>query len=84
MNDYCKEYDDNCEGCQPALMDPKTGIVMSKDSPEMIAVRAFWKTVPLEEKKAFQRVCCHNSHEAGDLAIMEKISAGMQAAMVKN
>jgi hypothetical protein len=80
MSHYCKEYDDNCAGCQPAMMDPRTGRVMSEDDPMMIAVRRFWKTVDLEDKKACHRVWCFNSRETGDLTRMEKVAKGMEAA----
>lgn len=62
-------------------MNPSTGIKFAEDSPEIIAVRAFWKTVALDDKKAFHRVCCFNSQDPVDLAIMERLGEGMSAAV---
>ena len=81
MNHYCKEYRDDCEGCQPALMDPKTGQKLPDDDPTMVAVRAFWKTVPLEQKQACHRVWCFNSRDPQDLTLLAKVSQGMEAAV---
>lgn len=81
MNHYCKEYRDDCEGCQPALMDPKTGEKMADDSPEMVAVRTYWKTVPLANKQACHRVWCFNSRTDEDMRLCQEVSLGMQAAL---
>ena len=78
---YCKEYDDNCEGCQPAIADAKTGAVMPKDSPTMRAVLAYWKTVPLDHKQACHRVWCHNSRDMADLEMLATVAEGMEASM---
>jgi hypothetical protein len=78
---YCPEYRDDCEGCQPALMDPTTGIKFAEDSPEIVAIRGWWKTVTLDDKKAFHRVCCFNSRDPGDLSIMERLGEGMSSAI---
>jgi len=84
MNHYCAEYDDTCEGCQPAIMDPRTGQRLPEDSAEMKAVRAFWKRVPLTSKQACHRVWCHSSQNPSDLHVMEEVARGMQAAMSKS
>ncbi len=78
---YCKEYDDNCEGCQPAIMDPRTGRRLPSDSPEMIMVRAFWKNVPLVQKQACHRVWCFNSRDPRDLAVMSEVAEGIGDAL---
>lgn len=78
---YCKEYDDNCAGCQPAIMDPKTGQKLAEDHPVMVMVRAYWKTVPMDLKRACHRVWCFNSRTPADMAAVEKVSHGMSAAM---
>lgn len=80
MNHYCPEYRDDCEGCQPALMDEE-GNKLAPDSPVMIAVMAFWKTVPLDHKRACHRVWCFNSRDVGDLTILKKVSEGMNTAL---
>ncbi len=81
MNHYCKEYDDNCEGCQPAIADQMTGQILPKDSPKMIRVRAYWKTVPLADKQACHRVWCFNSRAPSDMAALERVGLGIQRAM---
>jgi hypothetical protein len=80
---WCKEYDDNCPGCQPAIADAKTGRKIPDDDPIMIAVRAFWKTVPMEQKRAYQRVMCHNSRTEEDLSAVATVGQGMQEAMAR-
>lgn len=81
MNHGCKEYDENCEGCQPAILNPKTGQRLPETDPVMRAVRAFWKTVPLALKQACHRVWVHNSRTTADLTAMEKVSQGMEKAI---
>jgi len=81
INHYCKEYNDNCEGCQPAIADPHTGQKLADNSPEMMAVRAFWRTVALDDKKACHRVWCFNSRAAADLIVLERIGKGMEEAL---
>jgi hypothetical protein len=81
MEHYCKEYRDDCEGCQPALLNPKTGQKFPPDSPEMIAVAAFWKTVTIEQKQACHRVWCFNSREENDVRHLQTISEGMRVAL---
>ncbi len=80
-NHYCKEYDDNCEGCQPAIVDPRTGQKLPESDPVMMVIRAFWKTVPMDQKRACHRVWCHNSRAAADLDAIQKVSQGMEIAM---
>lgn len=82
MSHYCKEYDDNCPGCQPAMMNPVTGEKLADDSPEMIAVMAYWKTLPIRDKQACHRQWCFNSGGA-DLEVVKRVAAGMSAALAK-
>ncbi len=80
-NHYCKEYDDNCEGCQPAIVDPRTGQKLPESDPVMMVIRAFWKTVPMDLKRACHRVWCHNSRADADLKAIAQVSKGMETAM---
>jgi hypothetical protein len=79
-NHYCREYNDNCDGCQPAIADPRTGQKLADDSSEMVAVRAFWKTVALNDKKACHRVWCFNSRTTADMEAVQRVGQGMEAA----
>jgi hypothetical protein len=74
------QYTDDCPGCQPALMD-MSGNRIPDDAPEMLAVKEYWKTTTLEQREAFHRVCCNDSRDPKDLALLKGISDGMRNAM---
>lgn len=78
-----KEFDDNCPGCRPCLIDPKTGKALAQDTDIMRQVNKVWETATLQEKQAFHNVMCNNSREELDMALaqslVEKISAAGQS-----
>jgi hypothetical protein len=67
------EHDDNCPGCLPVLLDPKTMRALPDDSPEMVAVMVAWGRTTLEERRAWHRVTCRNSRTASDLQVAHRI-----------
>lgn len=84
MHDPTHEYDDNCEGCQPALMDMKTGKAMAKDHPVMIAVRKAWmEKTTLAERRATSKVWMGQSTNPKDIEIMERVGKIIQAAIAE-
>lgn len=72
-------YDDSCPGCRPVLLDPATGWALPDDSPAMLALRRVWNLTTLKERQAFHRVCCLNSRDPADLAVMESIAKRFSA-----
>jgi hypothetical protein len=78
-HDANHEYDENCKGCQPAMMDVKTGKVLPDDSPEMVAILKFFKEkLTLVEKRAWHRVCVQCSQNKDDLLIAQRIGFDIQ------
>lgn len=76
------EYSDDCEGCQPALMDAKTGKPMSKNDPVMVLVQKAWKEkTTFEQRRTTTRVWMGQSVDPKDIAVMQEVSEIMQAAM---
>jgi len=79
MHDPTHEYDDDCEGCQPSLMDLKTGKPMDKDHPIMVAVLKAWKEkTTLTERRATSRVWMGQSNNPNDLEIMQRVGGMIQ------
>lgn len=55
MHGHEKDYDPNCEGCVPALIDLKTGRPLPKDHPAMVRVLCIWHETDDAVKAAFIR-----------------------------
>lgn len=80
MHDH--EYDDDCEGCQPGLMDQKTGKVMDRNDPIMVVVLKAWKEeLTLTERRAAHRVWMGQSQNEIDISLMKKAGEVIQAAI---
>lgn len=76
------EYSDDCEGCQPALLDVKTGKPMPADSPVMVAVLKAWKEkTTYAERRTTTRVWIGQSKDPADIAIMQRVGGIIQEAM---
>jgi len=79
MHDLSHEYDDECECCQPGLIDLKTGKQMEKDHPVMIAVLKAWKErTTFAERRATSRVWMGQSTNPTEIRIMEKVGGMIQ------
>jgi hypothetical protein len=75
-------YDENCKGCQPAIIDIATGRPLPENSLEMIAVMRMWKTTTSRaEREAWHRVTCQNSRNVADLMIFQSLTRRIVAAM---
>lgn len=66
------QFDDNCRGCRPVIIDAATGLPMGPETPEMVAVNGVWETTTREEREAFHDFTCLNSR---DLKVMELVAA---------
>jgi hypothetical protein len=68
-----QEYDDNCPGCRPAIVDLKTKEVLSDDHPLMVKMLGIWANTSLRERRAYHRVMCLNSRDTTDLFLVHKV-----------
>ena len=69
MNHTHAEFDPNCEGCRPAMMDPQTGERLSSDHPAMKVINELWDAAPRAEQEACFRVWVHNSRADRDMRL---------------
>lgn len=76
-----EQFDENCKGCQPVLLDGKTGAILANDNPMMQRVLEIWATLTLDERKTFHRVCCLNSTDPHDFRVLVKIHEKLAAAV---
>lgn len=77
-----KQFDDNCPGCRPVLVNAKTGKALPEDSPTMRVVLEFvWAKTTPEERRAFHRFTCLNSRDGHDVAIAASIARRIEAAL---
>lgn len=84
-----KEVDRACPGCRPALIDPTTKRVLPDSDPLMVGVLAEWSIAHKEDLEAFHRICCQNSQDPKDHALvqamwkraMERVEAQKRSAM---
>lgn len=74
------EFEGDCPGCEPVMMNPKTGEVFPKNHPNMVAMMKVWQATSLAEKQAFHRVCCLDSRAKKDLLVMNKIAVEFKKA----
>ncbi len=68
-----EQYDDNCEGCKPVIIDPETGEPLSASHPVMEVVQKIFTDLSREHKESFHRFCCLNSRAPEDLAAIQHI-----------
>lgn len=76
--DACEEYNDNCPGCQPAMLDVDTGKPLAADHPLALAVKKMWAKLPLETKRACHRVWTKNSRTVADIKAVGEFSAALE------
>ncbi len=75
------KFNDDCPGCQPALIDTRTGEVMPSDAPAVKAVMRVWAKTTRIEREAYHRVCCQNSRDPRDLSLVQGIAKRMEKEM---
>lgn len=78
------KFEDDCPGCRPALMNPRTGELAAATEPAMQVVNAVWEGTTRAEREAFHRVTCLNGRDTEDMhlmtGIMRRIKAGLDSA----
>jgi hypothetical protein len=75
-----EEFDDNCPGCRPAILDLETGKALPEEHPLMVKMAGVWATTSLAERRAWHRVTCLNSRDNLDLLLAENLVARFKAA----
>lgn len=75
------KHDDNCRGCMPALLDPKTGKQLPDDHWVMKAVFSVWHQTTREEREVFHHVTIDNSRDPREMEIFTNLSTKFQEAI---
>ncbi len=76
-----EQFDDDCKGCRPVMIDLKTGKAAAPDSVIMRAVNQAWdQMTSMEEREAFHRACCLNSTAPEDLKAVQVLADRIKAA----
>ena len=76
-----EEFEDNCEGCKPALLDVKTKRPYPADSPEVKAMMVVWEGTTREERVAYHNVCCNNSLDQKDMLAAQQVAMRIADAL---
>lgn len=71
------QFEDDCVGCLPVVVDPETNTVLPDSHPVMVGVNDGWAASTLEERQAFHRVTCLNARGAADLLTCRGLLAKM-------
>lgn len=66
------QFDVNCEGCKPAIIDPETKEILPSTHPYMIAITTLWDEQSLDAKMAWHRVTCKNLRDPADLKLTQR------------
>lgn len=81
MHDPTHEYDENCPGCQPAMLNLETGKPVPLDDPQMAVLLRVFNSFSLTERRAWHRVVMQGSQNTDDLAVVKKISDTVSEAL---
>jgi hypothetical protein len=74
-----KAYEDDCPGCRPVAMDPKTGKVLPDDHPLMLRMARVWANKTTREQRvAWHNVTCQNSRHWHDLKLARQFIKAVQ------
>ena len=68
-----QQFDDNCPGCRPAILDVQTGKLLPDDHPVMAKMLGIWATTTLGQRQAYHRVMCLNSRDPLDLFLVRSV-----------
>lgn len=78
-----KEFEENCAGCRPCVIDLKTGRPMDPDTEIMRAVNSVWEGATIQEKRAFHNVTCNNSKRDEDVEPALELTYRIQKELSK-
>jgi hypothetical protein len=75
------QYQEDCPGCGPVLLDPRIGTTLPNDHPAMKAIANVWGTATREEKQAFHDVCCLNMRADDVMHLCQQLIGRIQVAL---
>lgn len=73
MIDHTHEYDENCPGCQPAILDLQTNKPLPDDHPYMAAALRAFKSCTMTQRRAWHRVVIQQSKNETDLKMAAEV-----------
>jgi len=68
-----KEYQEDCPGCRPVIIDFKTGQRLPDDDPKMVVLLKIWREASHREKVAFHNVTCNSSRRDLDVRLAREL-----------
>lgn len=80
MSAHPHEYDPACPDCRPAFLDVKTGRPLPDEHPYMVAANRVFDAGTFAERRAYVRVCVHNSRRRHDLDLAQALIRRMVKA----
>lgn len=81
MSRHHEEFDPECPGCRPCLVDFETKEVLPDTHPDMILLLDVWRAASKAEQEAFFRVTVHNSRDANDLRALQSLQQRIRVAL---
>lgn len=72
-----KEFDDNCDGCKPAVVDPDT---FKLNEQATAVARKVFETCTREQRAAFHRFCCQNERDPVTASLAKELTQKIQKA----
>ncbi len=80
MEDH--EFCDKCEGCRPAMLDPRTGVKVPDTDPMMVSVNRAWDNeTTFAQRKAFIEVTLKNCRNPVELRLYQEVVEIIKAAL---
>lgn len=77
-----QSYQDDCPGCEPAIIDVESGLALPKDGEVMKRVLSMWRTETTRpERVAWHRVTCQNSRNPADMVVAQSLAARISAVL---
>jgi hypothetical protein len=78
-----KQFEEDCSGCRPVLIDTQTGQVSAPDSPEQKIIDDLWGATTKPERVAWHAVTCLNSRAPEHLTLMQGFAQRIQEGLKK-
>jgi hypothetical protein len=75
-----KAFVDDCPGCRPALLDPKTGTLLPQDDPFVVLVNKIYDELSRADKVAWHRFTCLNARDLVTVSAVKRFSDQIEAA----
>jgi len=74
------KFNDDCQGCKPAVIDVQTGKPLTPEHPIMAAVNRVWGKTTLAEREAFHKFTCLNSRDPEVMKVVQSLSERIKSA----